>query len=279
MAKKRSLQAQFVNFHYVNSEYHKEHPQLLHRHSSVLELLYFSNGEGRYFVSDRAVPVRRGNLVICNAQVKHGELAEWGNDLESYCCVYRGIALPGRPENTITKPSDPLILYFFAEQTMLEYIILALQEQFRKAGPESNVCQLLGNAVLNLVCDKVRDQRGQKQINLDREGLAQSEPLVSEIIAYIDEHLYEPITLEEIAGHFFISMSHLSHTVKSATGISPMRYVLIRRVGEAQNYLMNTSMTITKISEQLGFGDNVYFSRIFKKLVGITPTEYRKNFR
>lgn len=274
MAERHSLYAQLVDLHYVDKPYHREHPQFLHQHNDVLELLYFAQGEGRYFVEDKIHLVQRGSLIVCNAQIKHGELPGWRNELESYCCVYQGLTLPELPPNTITKPSESVALHFMSEQTVLEHVILALYEQFRKTGVGNNVCHILGNAVLNLVYDRISSEKTQSR----GDELVQNEVIVKEIITYIDEHLHEPMNLDAVAAHFYVSVSYFSHAVKKAIGISPMRYMLIRRIGEAQNLLMNTSLKVGKISESLGFEDNAYFSRSFKKLVGITPTEYRKKF-
>ncbi|MGN1030624.1 MAG: helix-turn-helix domain-containing protein, partial [Butyricicoccaceae bacterium] len=65
---------------------------------------------------------------------------------------------------------------------------------------------------------------------------------------------------------------------KAATGLSPMKYVAQRRIGEAQNLLMNTNISIGEIGERLGFSDSCHFSSTFKRYIGVTPTQYRNHF-
>lgn len=63
---------------------------------------------------------------------------------------------------------------------------------------------------------------------------------------------------------------------KQKTGYSVKQYILRRRIGEAQIRLINSQDSVQVISESVGFEDASYFSRIFSKYIGLTPTEYRK---
>ena len=94
----------------------------------------------------------------------------------------------------------------------------------------------------------------------------------------MNEHYAEALTLSQISEKFFISASHLSHVFKRETGLSPIQYMMQRRIGEAQSLLVETSLTIQEIDERLGFTDSAHFSKMFKKCVGVTPKEYRKLF-
>ncbi|MBR0288235.1 MAG: helix-turn-helix domain-containing protein, partial [Selenomonadaceae bacterium] len=65
---------------------------------------------------------------------------------------------------------------------------------------------------------------------------------------------------------------------KKETGLSPIQYMMQRRIGEAQSLLVETSLPIQEIEFRLGFNDSAHFSKMFKKHVGVTPKEYRKHF-
>lgn len=82
--------------------------------------------------------------------------------------------------------------------------------------------------------------------------------------------------LDDLAKQYNISVSTLSHQFKKITGMSVMDYLLSCRIASAKNFLAKTNMSIGEIVEQCGFSDNSNFSRTFKKLNGITPTEFRK---
>ena len=104
------------------------------------------------------------------------------------------------------------------------------------------------------------------------------EQLVYRILDYLNENFAEPLTLQKISAKFFISTSNLSHYFKRETGLSPMQYILQRRIGEAQSLLVETTLPIRDIEERLGFSDSAHFSKMFKKYVGVTPGEYRRHF-
>jgi len=77
----------------------------------------------------------------------------------------------------------------------------------------------------------------------------------------------------------FVSKSE-SQTIrifKNAYGITPYNYVLNKKVTLAKRLLLNTNLSVKQISEKLSFSDEYYFSNLFKKKVGISPTKYRKN--
>ncbi len=84
------------------------------------------------------------------------------------------------------------------------------------------------------------------------------------------------MTIARLVKEFYISPYHLSHMFKQKTGYSVKQYLLRRRLGETQIRLAMTQDSVQTIAEESGFEDASYFSRIFAKHVGLTPTEYRK---
>ncbi|MCD8356453.1 MAG: AraC family transcriptional regulator [Clostridia bacterium] len=266
--------ATFVNTHFVDEKYHERHSQLIHRHDDVIELLYVMQGSGSYLVGDHSYVVQPGSLVICNANVLHGEPPFQKHNLQSYCCVLSGLQLPDLPPNTLMGGSLHPVLFFSQDKADIENIMLTMHSLNTQSDEYHQVCNLLANALLNIVYMKL--QKRQKPTEFNQKG---NEDFIQNITQYLDEHYMEAISLQDLASIFHMSHYYFSHIFKIETGISPMRYVMYRRIGEAQNMLMNTEMTIGTIGETLGFGDNCHFSSMFKKYVGITPTQYRKHFQ
>ena len=95
---------------------------------------------------------------------------------------------------------------------------------------------------------------------------------------FIDAHYTENIKLEDIARAVFTNVYNLSKVFKAEIGIPPMKYVILRRMGEAQNLLINTDMTITRIALSVGYNNSNYFQNVFKDFMQITPKEYRKRW-
>ena len=98
------------------------------------------------------------------------------------------------------------------------------------------------------------------------------------IVNYIDEHLSEDITLDELARTVHFNKSYLIVRFKETWGISPMKYVNYVRIERARELLATTEKSITDIALEVGFSGIHYFSRYFKARVGITPQEYRTSY-
>lgn len=100
--------------------------------------------------------------------------------------------------------------------------------------------------------------------------------LASSAVSYIHEHLAEPLSLESLAQELHISASHLSRTFKKSRNESLTEYINRARIEKAKEYLKTTDTLTYEIAELVGYHDPTYFSSIFKKYVGVSPTEYRQ---
>ena len=94
---------------------------------------------------------------------------------------------------------------------------------------------------------------------------------------YFNEHYSEEISIEEYAQNNHFSVSWFIRNFKQCTGSTPMQYILSKRIYNAEILLQNPSYNVTEISRIVGYDNPLYFSRIFKKTKGLSPSEYRKN--
>ncbi|WNS42924.1 response regulator [Paenibacillus sp. MMS20-IR301] len=108
-------------------------------------------------------------------------------------------------------------------------------------------------------------------------GQAQGSRLVLEIREYLNQNYAQDMTLQHIAERFFISRENVSRKFKQITGENLSDYLTNLRVEKAKMLLQNTNLRLSQISELVGYEDEKYFSRVFKKSTGVTPREYRKH--
>ncbi len=94
--------------------------------------------------------------------------------------------------------------------------------------------------------------------------------------AIIEKNLGNKISLNMVAQEVYISSFYLSSLFKKRTGMNFIDYVIDRRIEKAKQLLNTTNETIEAISAQVGYGESNYFRRLFKKKVGLTPREYRR---
>lgn len=93
---------------------------------------------------------------------------------------------------------------------------------------------------------------------------------------YFNEHYNEAINIEEFAASRSMSVSWFMRNFKQVTGMTPMHYILVSRINNAVSLLETTDYNVTEISTIVGYDNPLYFSRLFKKQKGVSPTEYRK---
>ena len=94
---------------------------------------------------------------------------------------------------------------------------------------------------------------------------------------YINLNFAEPLTLSSVSKHFYISPNYLSLIFKEVTGFNFVEYLNILRIKEAQRLFANSNFKVIKVAEEVGFGSISHFARVFKKVTGYSPLNYKKN--
>jgi AraC family transcriptional regulator len=94
-------------------------------------------------------------------------------------------------------------------------------------------------------------------------------------VEFIDENLRHHLTLIAIADEVALSPGHFAHAFRQATGVTPHRYVLERRVERAKTLLRESDTPITQIADQVGCSSHSHFSVLFHRITGLTPRQFR----
>jgi len=105
---------------------------------------------------------------------------------------------------------------------------------------------------------------------------SEAQRLTRQAMAYIHEHYSEPVGREEIARHIGVSEGYLSRCFTQETGLSLIQYLNRYRIQRARQLLTGSHMTVTEIALEVGFSDSNYFSRVFRREVGMSPLTYRR---
>ncbi len=102
---------------------------------------------------------------------------------------------------------------------------------------------------------------------------------VEEVERYINEHLSEDLSVRELADMVYLSADHLTRSFKKRFGKTVSNYILDKRMELASQLLKRQDLTITMISDAVGYGNYSFFTEQFKKTFGMTPREYQKRCR
>jgi AraC-like DNA-binding protein len=100
--------------------------------------------------------------------------------------------------------------------------------------------------------------------------------IIGQSINFMLDRLPEKLKLDEIAAQTGLSASHFSRLFLNRTGHSPIDYLIQLKIQRACRLLDNSGQTIAEVARGMGFDDQFYFSRVFRKVMGMSPVEYRK---
>ena len=99
---------------------------------------------------------------------------------------------------------------------------------------------------------------------------------IEAVLAYIDDNYMKDISSSDIANFIRLNRSYLFKLFKQQTGLSVSQYLIKYRIDKACEFLREYDFTVSQVAQMVGIGDIYYFSKIFKKMVGVSPTEYKK---
>ena len=244
-------------------------PRIMHEHDSLVEILLVYEGAGLYIIDQERYTAQKGDLILYDAHSVHDEFGGQGKQLATYCVGLRDLHLKGLPADKILPQGCVPVLATGDEfPALLTLFHLIENEVQRKTGAE--VANLLARALALKVY----------QLLTHKGVLYETKPftLAQQIRIYLDQHYKDPLRLADIAEALHANPYYCAHVFKTATGFSPMQYVTQRRLGEAQNLLINTQRSITEIATQVGYNNSNYFQNVFRRLLAMTPGAYRKKW-
>ena len=214
------------------------YPRMLHAHADAVELALMYSGSGKFFIHDRYVPVSAGDLLIYNSGVIHDEISSADNPIGMYCITFSGLHMPGLRPNALLADDKQCVISCGEHFESVRFLFELMFKQLSSGHPNASV-----------FCHNM-----------------------------MDAHYTEPLTLTDIGQQLHVSHYYLCHVFKDLMGYAPMKYLLRRRLGEAQTLLISTDTTIAKIAESVGFDTQSYFNFQFAKNIGMPPSQYRKNY-
>jgi len=101
--------------------------------------------------------------------------------------------------------------------------------------------------------------------------------IIAEIKEYVKEHYKDQISLADLSERFFINPYYLSQLFKQKTGDTYLNFLAQIRINQSKDLLEKTDLRVYEICQMVGYSDTQHFARLFEKLVGCKPSEYRKN--
>lgn len=242
---------------------------LLHTHAFT-ELFYVVGGQGQFKIEEKLLGVRADDLILVNPNVEHTEVSLNASPLEYIVLGVSGLAF----QSGETQDSCYSIVNFQGSgEEMLFYLRTMLREIEDKAVGWETVCQdLLELLLVRLV------RHAEFSLSVTQTA-ARSSKECAAVRRYIDAHFKETISLDQLAEMTHLNKYYMVHAFSREYGVSPINYLVSRRIQESLHLLGETDHPLSQISHMLGFSSPSYFSQSFRRLRGMSPMEYRKQQR
>lgn len=252
------------------------------------------NAKLKLLLVDDEPGIAEGLAVLLNAMKQPWEIVGIAEDGE------QGVSLVHRlhPDVVITDIRMPImdglemIRRLCEEQAACRYIILSgyadfdYARQAMKLGVRDYVTKPVDEDELAEAIRRIAREKGSARQEGASAGQEEAAPAASgegnsfeAIRRYVTEHFAEDISLAGLSAMFFLNPYYISQLFRKKAGESYQSFVTRLRIEHAQRFLRETDLMIYEISERVGYNDTVYFSRVFEKITGVRPSEYRQQHR
>ena len=247
------------------SRYENDWPSTMHFHSFT-EFMYIVNGEGMLHLEGESRPLNEGDMVIICPSTPHTETSQTKNCLEYYIFAIENITFNEEDRD------NGIFMINISDADERK----ALLSRFKRAETElANQLphyEVLVQSLINETLVSILRKIEAKDVKPEGKDVPSECAFVKR---YIDMHFSEKITLDEIARKTFFSKFYIIHSFKKQYNITPIQYLLDKRLSEAATLLQTTNLSVTDITISVGFSSASQLAKAFKEKYGATPQQYR----
>lgn len=229
---------------------------------------YILKGCGLYRVHERTYHLSEGDaFLICPDELIYYE-ADRDNPWSYTWIGFQGVKIREYLERTSLL--DTLVVHYGDNQP-----IRRCHEKMFQANQSPKNRDLILNSILYeylfLLVEQFPNERFSAQ--------ERQEVYVKEALLYLASHYGSSISVQSLADHVGLDRSYLHRIFKAATRMSPQEYLLDLRIRKACELLRDTDLSIAIIALSVSYEDTLYFSRLFKRKRGVSPSQYRAKYR
>lgn len=247
------------------------------------EIIYVEEGEGECLVGDSIVPYSKGDLFFFGSGLPHSMQSPSRCEGMPELCV-RGVNI--QFEKDFMHYSISQYSQFISIRNLLEESSRGIKLSLPRAGKVVRLLKQLPLAkgaeqiiLLLSLLQTIATGEGRKCLTTPHytptTSILKNERM-EKVIAYLNKHYTEPIGLNEIASYIAMNPAAFCRYFKENTGKTLKEYILEMRISYACKLLTGSRMNVSQICVTCGFDTPAHFYRVFKRLIGMTPTLYRE---
>ncbi|MBD2871971.1 AraC family transcriptional regulator [Paenibacillus arenilitoris] len=260
--------------------------EILHLHwHDDWEIIYFIRGNATFYIGSETVKPEPGDLLFVNKGLIHTGFADDEHPVEYYAVVFHsalaGSSMADSYHMQITNPyiagKSFFPLHLPAKDASYPYIADIVKQLIAEYKQRGKGFQLAIRSMLHLLLVHLsRHHQLQGTPGSASEESAELTEKFKELIAFVERHYPEKLTVQQAAGIVNLSEYHFCRTFKKITGKTFVEYVNLLRINAAEQLLLHSSDPVTEIAFNVGFGSVNYFSQMFKQYKRHSPSQWRK---
>lgn len=245
-----------------------------HMHDNETELIWVEKGTVQVMVNANKYTAHAGDIIALEKGNFHMLASDDSDPATTYTCAVYGFKFTDRDATDQILQHGALPI---AQVTEGAQTIRSIFREFDALlSTKSTILPSVANAFAALLTTLFYENfKLAKQFSKDKK---MKNLLIREVLVYLNENYKERITLESLSKRFRASVSYIAHEFASEYGISPINYVIQRRITEAKFALTTTNESLNSIAWAVGYENTYHFSKLFQRHVGCSPTEYRRKF-
>ena len=267
MHRRLSIRSNESLLYISETEVNNEFKATYHSHPN-LEILLFLDGKGKVQTQNRIIDVKKHDVMIINSHSKHCEISS--SNLKFLALGIHQL------EVYLKETYEKKIIYFSLEEDEYQILYSLYNIIMKEADDTKEFSSEIINCAYESIINVIKRNHA---LTLKTASLEHGDSLVASVVNILKHYYYQPMTLESLAKRLSVSASLISHTFKKQMGISVMAYKLNCQIEEACNLLKISDMSIIDIAQMTGFNHSAYFTKMFKKIVKVTPKEYRDKMK
>ncbi|MCU7552648.1 AraC family transcriptional regulator [Chitinophagaceae bacterium LB-8] len=249
--------------YYPKAKYHyRERPHGADQHI----LIYCHEGKGEVTIEKNRFTIEAGEYVVVPMKIAHAYASDENKPWTIYWAHFKG-TISDSIVSLIKKQVNGYKGFIQNNEKSIE-LFNEIYGQLEK-GYSSDHLQYSNMCLWHFLSTFIYNQ-------FDVKGKANQMDTIDKAIDFLKNKTDQVLGLEEIAAAVNLSVAHFSYLFKKKTGFTPIEYFNHLKVQKACQYLLFTDLRIKEIALELGIADQYYFSRMFSKVMGMSPNEYRE---
>lgn len=256
-------------FHHALDDRPDPNEFTMHNHRSY-EIYFFISGKGSFYIEGSEYPLHSGDLLIMNSNEAHHIAIDQSAPYERFALHFKKELIYNfDPSGTLVKAfenrsagKNNLFTKSDFKDDMYSILlnnIINSAPAYRRMQAVTNLFALLGEIYIAYNTTEKSEPSG-------------DETVIYSVIRYINSHIKQPLSLDDICSRFFISKAQLCRVFKKTTGATVWDYITVKRLSAAQDMILS-GQSATRVFTECGFGDYSAFYRAYKQHFGYSPTK------